>query len=315
MGFLRESLDLSQGEVRKSDFALYLFLRVLALFVIFVFFSIFYALYKQSKPVIAAQGFSFLIQTVWDPERGHFGVLPFIYGTAITSAIALAIAVPISIASGLFLSEVSSHWMRVVLGFLLEMLAAIPSVVFGLWGIFVMVPLIRDYLQPAIESVFGFIPFFHGPRHGVGIFSAGLILSFMILPTIISVCREVFQAIPNTIREAALGLGATRWEMIRLSVLRSSIPGIFGATVLGLGRAIGETMAVAMLVGNRAEIANSIFAPGATMASVIANEYAEASSDLHLSALSAVGFALLLASFIVNLGAQIIVARARRFGN
>ena len=302
-----------KGEIHGPDFAFYLLVRTIGVLVVLGFLWIFISLYQNSAPLIAARGWGCLFHLDWDPERGNFGILSFIYGTIASSLIALLISVPIALASGLFLSEIAKGKIRSATAFLLEMLAAIPSVVFGLWGIFVVVPIVRNQIQPALSSFFFFLPQFQGPKFGVGIFTAGLILSIMILPTIISVCREVFQAIPNTIREAALGLGATKWEMIKISVLRSSTSGILGAVVLGLARALGETMAVAMLIGNRAEISKSIFAPGATMASVIANEYAEASGGLHIAALSAVGMGLLAISLIINLLAGMIVARARRF--
>jgi phosphate transport system permease protein len=216
----------------------------------------------------------------------------------------------------LFLTETAPRRLGQLVSFLIEMLAAIPSVVYGLWGLFVLVPLVRESLEPWLathtESIPFLSPFFSGPRYGVGMLSASLVLSVMILPTIASVCREIFRAVPDHQREAALALGATRWESIRLSVLHPSLPGIVGAVVLGLGRAIGETMAVTMVIGNRAQIVASILAPGQTMASVIANEYAEASGSLHLAALAEVGLVLFVVTFGINLLARALVWNLNR---
>jgi phosphate transport system permease protein len=219
---------------------------------------------------------------------------------------------PIAVGSAVFLTELAPRWIAKPVGFLIEMLAAIPSVVYGLWGIFVLAPFVREYVQPLLGSSLGFLPLFQGPPFGIGVFTAGLILAVMILPTITSVAREVFLAIPTLIREGALSLGATRWEAISLGVLKTGTPGIISAIILGLGRAMGETMAVTMLIGNRPVISSSLFSPGATMASVIANEYPEASSDLHLAALTSVGLALFVVSLGVNSIARLIVLKFGR---
>ena len=300
------------SEVRTSDFAFVLGLRVLAIFVIAVFVSIVVFLYLRSQPVLNRDGLRFFISQEWSPGTEEYGALPFIYGTLVTSFVALIIAVPISIGSALFLTELAPAWIARPVGFLIEMLAAIPSVVYGLWGIFVLAPFVREWIQPTLSERLDFIPLFRGAPFGIGIFTASLILSVMVLPTITAVCREVFMAIPTITREGALSLGATRWETIRLAVLQTAIPGILSAVILGLGRAMGETMAVTMLIGNRAVISSSLFSPGATMASVIANEYPEASSDLHLSALTAIGLALFLVSLIVNGMARWVIALYRR---
>ena len=296
-----------KNEVRQSDFAFSLALRVLALALILGFISIVIFLYQAARPVLAQQGFAIFWGKDWNPNENIFGILPFIYGTLVTSTIALILATPIAIGSALFLTVVAPLWLRQPMGFLIEMLAAIPSVVYGLWGIFFVVPLNREYIEPFLQKTFGFLPFFSGTILGVGFLAAGIILSFMIFPTITSICREVFLAIPIVNREAALSLGATPWEAIQVAVLRASVPGIFSAVTLGLGRAMGETMAVTMLIGNRATLSLSLHSAGATMSSVIANEYPEASSDLHLSALTAVGLALFLISLLVNLLARGIV--------
>lgn len=240
--------------------------------------------------------------------------MAFIWGTLVSSFIALAISVPVSVGAALFLTELSPRFLKEPIGFLVEMLAAIPSVVYGIWGVFVLAPVVRDFLQPPLVKVFGFLPFFQGPPFGIGMLSAGIILAIMITPTITAITREVFRSIPDVLREGALALGATRWEMIKLAVLKTGTSGIIGAIILGLGRALGETMAVTMVIGNKAHISLSVFEPAATMASVIANEYAEANGDLHLSSLAAVGFALFFVSLVVNSFARFIIWRVERKG-
>ena len=271
-------------------------------------------LVKLAGPAIQAFGISFFWRTEWDPVREHFSAGAFIFGTVVSSALALAIAVPLSIAVALFLTELAPKRVASVIGFMVEMLAAIPSVVYGLWGIFFLAPLLRADVEPFLGRTLGFLPLFQGAPYGVGMLAASLILAIMVTPTVTAICREVFRAVPGTQREAALGLGATKWEMIRLAVVKSSWSGVFGAGILGLGRALGETMAVTMLIGNRNEISASLFAPGQTMASVIANEYAEAGSNIHLAALAYVGLALFVVSFVVNLFARRIVRRLQTPG-
>jgi len=230
----------------------------------------------------------------------EFGALVFIYGTVVSSFLAILLSTPVSIGVALFISELAPKKVASIIGFLVEMLAAIPSVVYGLWGIFVLAPFLRVHLQPFLGEELGFLPLFQGPPFGVGMLAAGIILAVMVTPTISSICREVFKAIPLAQREAALALGATRWESIRMGVLKNSKSGIMGAVILGLGRALGETMAVTMVIGNRNEISASLFAPAQTMASAIANEYAEASSSLHLQALTGLGLTLLIVSLSIN---------------
>jgi phosphate transport system permease protein len=264
---------------------------------------------KLAWPAIVAFGPSFFWTSEWDPVKEHFGAGAFIFGTLVSSFLGLAMAIPLSIAVALFLTELAPKRVAAVVGFMVEMLAAIPSVVYGLWGIFFLAPLLRLYVEPFFGKYFGHIFLFSGAPYGIGMLAASLILAIMVTPTITAICREVFRAVPETQREAALGLGATKWEMIRLAVVKSSWSGIFGAGILGLGRALGETMAVTMLIGNRNEISASLFAPGQTMASVIANEYSEAGSNIHVSALAFVGLALFIVSFVVNLIARRIVRR------
>jgi phosphate transport system permease protein len=262
---------------------------------------------RASRLSIAAFGLSFLTSSTWDPVHQQFGAWPFIYGTVLSSLIALVIAVPVSIGLAIFLSDLAPLRLRKPLGFLVELLAAIPSVVYGFWGIFVLVPLLRETVEPWLIKYLGAIPFFEGPPLGFGMLAAGVILAIMIVPTITSVTREVLKAVPDTHREAAIGLGATPWDTIRYAVLPAARSGIVGAIILGLNRALGETMAVTMVIGNRPKVATSILAPGYSMASVIANEFAEADSDLYLSALSEMALLLLVVALVMNLLARWLV--------
>lgn len=267
---------------------------------------------RMAAPAFARFGFGFFTASDWNPVTENFGTWTFIFGTVVSSLIALLVATPISIAVALFLNEIAPRWLGTILGFMVEMLAAIPSVVFGIWGIFLLAPWLRSSVQPFLGHYFGWLPLFQGAPYGVGMLAAGLILAIMIIPTISAICREVFRTIPSTIREGALALGATKWEMLKVAILQSSKSGIFGAVVLGLGRALGETMAVTMVIGNRPQVSASLFAPAQTMASIIANEYAEASSDLHHSALAAVGLSLFLVSLLINMGARFALWRVER---
>lgn len=244
----------------------------------------------------------------WEPNHDLFGGLPFIYGTVVTAAIAVVLGVPVAIASALFVSEVAPRVIKNALSGLLDLLAAVPSVVYGLWGIFVLVPILRP-LQQSITKHFGSFPPLSGPAPGVSYFSAGVVLAIMIVPTVAAVSREAFLTVPATLREAALALGSTKWEAIRLSVIRPSRAGMFAAVMLGLGRALGETIAVTMVVGNSPKIASSIFAPGYTMASLIANEFAEATGPAHLEALIAVALLLFAVTLVINAGARFFIRR------
>jgi phosphate transport system permease protein len=257
-------------------------------------------------------GFSFVSGSDWDPVRDHYGALPFVYGTVVSSLLSLVFAIPIALGVAVYLSELAPDFIRRPLGFVVELLAAIPSVVYGLWGIFVLIPFLREDIQPALGSALGFTPFFSGPPRGFGMLAAGLVLAIMILPTIASVSRDVLRAVPMQFREGALALGATRWETVWTAVLPLARSGVVGAIILGLGRALGETMAVTMVIGNRAEISASLFAPSSTMASVIANEYTEAASDLYLSALSELGLLLFVVTVILNVLARLLVWRVGR---
>jgi phosphate transport system permease protein len=264
-------------------------------------------LIKGSDLSLHQFGWKFFVTSDWDPVNDNFGAVPFVYGTLVSSLVALIIAVPLSLGVAVFITEMCPRSLRGILSYLTELLAAIPSVIYGLWAIFVLIPLIRKYVGPLLEKSLGWTGLFTGPIYGVGMLTAGFILSIMIVPIISSITREILIAVPQQQREAALALGATRWEMIRVGVLRNARAGIFGAIILGLGRALGETMAVTMVIGNRPEIAKSLFAPGYTMASVIANEYSEATSDLYTSALIEIGLALFIVTIIVNILAQLLV--------
>jgi phosphate transport system permease protein len=267
-------------------------------------------------PALSRSGVSFLTGSKWDVGAGEFGAAPAIYGTVVSSAIALIIATPLALGVSIFLSEIAPKWLRQPVGFLVDLLAAIPSVVYGLWGIFVLIPILRDPVAPFLKDTLhlGSTPIFSGPNYGYSMLAAGIILAIMILPFISAVTREVLLAVPRSQRDAALALGATRWEMIRDAVIPCARSGIIGGIILGLGRALGETMAVTMLIGNRAEISASLFAPGYTMASLIANEFTEATNDVHLSALMAVGAVLFVVTLIVNALARYLVWRVTRGG-
>lgn len=254
-------------------------------------------------------GLSFLWGTTWDPVFEEFGALPFIYGTVVSSFLALLIGGPISLGAAIYLSELAPSWLRGPVSFLVELLAAIPSVVYGVWGIFVLAAWLRSTVQPFLGKTLGFLPLFDGPPYGFGMLAGGLILAIMIIPTITAVSRDVMRAVPNTQREAMLALGATRWEMIQLAVIPYARSGIIGAVILGLGRALGETMAVTMLIGNRPEISTSLFAPSYTMASVIANEFTEATYDLYLGAIIEIGLVLFGVTLLLNAVARLLVWR------
>ena len=267
------------------------------------------AVFAAAWPAFAKLGLSIVTSSDWDVAGGHFGAAPALFGTLVSSAVALVIATPLAIGVAIFLSEFSPAWLRQPVGFLVDLLAAIPSVVYGLWGIFVLIPLLREHVMPFLRDTLhlGSTPFFRGPAYGPSMLAAGVILAIMALPYISAVSREVLMAVPRSQREAALALGATRWEMIRDAVIPYARSGIIGGIMLGLGRALGETMAVTMVIGNRPEISASLLAPGYTMASLIANEFSEATNDLHLSALMAVGAILFIVTLIVNAVARWLV--------
>jgi phosphate transport system permease protein len=270
------------------------------------------ALAAAAWPAVRRFGAAFFVTSTWDPVAHEFGALPFIYGTVVSSALALALAVPLGLGAAVFLAEQAPGWLRHPVGFLVELLAAIPSVVVGLWGIFALVPWVRRVLQPALGSALGVLPLFAGPPLGIGMLSAGLILAVMVVPFIVAVGTAVLRAVPATQREAALALGATRWETTRTAVLPYARSGIVGAVFLALARALGETMAVTMVIGNVPQIRASLFAPAHTIPAVIANEFTEATSDLYVAALVYAGLALFMLTVAVNALARVLVSRMVR---
>ncbi len=265
-----------------------------------------YELTRASSLSLRHFGWRFLTTSTWDPVRNVFGALPLIYGTVVSSFLALALAVPISLGTALFLGELAPRWLRSPISFLVELLAAVPSVVYGLWGIFVLVPLLRP-TEVWLGQHFGFLPLFQGPPYGIGMLAGGLILAIMVIPFITAVSREVLQAVPVSQREAAYALGATRWEAMRGPVFRYARAGILGAIILGLGRALGETMAITMVIGNTPVISASLFSPADTMASVLANQFSEATGDLHISALVEIALLLFLLTIIINAVARLLI--------
>jgi phosphate ABC transporter permease protein PstC len=275
------------------------------------FFFVF--LIDKARPALAHQGvLSFVFSNDWNPSREIYGGWPLVAGTLITSAIALLIGVPVAVASALFVTELCPSRLRAPLTALVELLAAVPSVVYGLWGIFVVIPALKPVQQWAADT-FSFLPFVGGPVAGPSYFVAGLILAIMIVPIVSAISREVIATVPPELKEASLALGATRWEMIRMAVLPYSRAGIVGASMLGLGRAIGETIAVTLVIGNAPTIGSQIFDQGYTLAAVIANEFGEAANDkLHAGALIAAGLVLFVLTLLINLGARGLVVRAER---
>jgi phosphate transport system permease protein len=283
-------------------------LTLLMAFSIFVLVALIgIELFHGAKPSLQKFGWHFLVSSDWDPVNDVYGALPFIYGTLVSAAIALVIAVPISIATAVYLTELAPARIRQPLIVFIELLAAVPSVILGLWGIFVMVPFLRDHFFPLLQKYLGFLPIFQGPIYGISMLAGGIIVAIMIIPIITSVSREILRSVPGLQREAAYALGATRWEVTRIAVLSYAKKGLFGAVILGLGRALGETMAVTMVIGNTPQIVKSLFAPGYTLASVIANEFNEASGVLYPSALFEIGLVLLGVTVLVNVIAQLLL--------
>jgi phosphate transport system permease protein len=300
--FLRKR---GSGRVADNTFAAVMLVCACSIFAIVLF--ILGILVIHSRPSLVAFGWKFFTRSAWDPVSGDFGALPFIFGTLATSLLALCMAVPLALGVAVFLTELCPRPLRAPISFLTELLAAIPSVVYGLWAVFVLVPLMRNPIGPFFVKTLGWTGLFSGANFGVGLLTASIILAIMILPIISSLTRDIMTAVPNSQREAVLALGATRWEMIRIGVLRNSRIGIVGAIMLGLGRALGETMAVTMVIGNHPDIGKSLFAPANTLASVIAGEFSEATSDIYLSALIEIGLALFLVTIVVNAIARLMV--------
>lgn len=292
---------------RNLDLAFVSVMILCAITIFAIVIAIVAVLFRQSALSRHAFGLGFFKGQDWDPVSGLFGAWPFIYGTLASSFLALLIAVPLALGVAIFVTELCPKPLQGPISFLTELLAAIPSVVYGLWGIFVLVPIVRDHVGPFLQKYLAWTGLFNGINIGVGLLTASIILAIMILPVISSLTRDVMRSVPTSQREAVLALGATRWEMIRMGVLRNARIGIIGSIILGLGRALGETMAVTMLIGNRAEVPKSLFAPAHTLASVIANEFSEATGDLYLSSLIEIGLALFLVTIVVNATARLLI--------
>jgi len=269
-------------------------------------------LFVEAWPAIKRFGPSFLVTSTWDPVAEVYGAAPMIFGTLASSLLALLIAVPLALSVAIFLTEFSPRWLRQPVAFLVELLAAIPSVVYGMWGIFVLIPFLRSYIVPALKAVFGWTPFLQGVFYGNSLLAGGVILAIMIVPYIAAVSREVLLAVPTSQREAALAMGATRWEAVRSAVLPYGRAGLIGAIILGLGRALGETMAVTMVIGNRHDIGVSVLQPAYTMAAAIANEFSEATTATYQSALMEVGLILFVLTVAVNAIARILIWRVAK---
>ncbi len=311
---IRQFLRLrSDGRLADGSFGGLMLAASLSIFVIVAL--ILWVLIHDSQLSIHAFGWKFFWTSNWDPVNGSFGAFPFIYGTLVSSFLALLIAVPLALAVAIFVLDICPPALRGPISFLTELLAAIPSVVYGLWGLVVLVPIVRDQVGPVLIKWLGWTGFFTEPNYGVSMFTAGVVVAIMIFPIICSISRDVMRAVPIHQREAALALGATRWEMLRMAVLRNARIGIVGAIILGLGRALGETIAVTMVIGNHPDILKNLLNPAYTLASVIANEFTEATGDLYVSALIEIGLALFLVTIVVNAIARILVWAVTRNGS
>jgi phosphate transport system permease protein len=302
------------ARLRHGDEIAHVITLVFAALILLVTSMLVYELWVNSQLSRLKFGWSFLWTSVWDPVFDNFGSLPFIYGTLVTAVVSLAIAVPLGLAAAIFLADLAPRKFSDPISFLIDLLAAVPSVIYGLLGVFVVVPLMRTVIGPALKSTLGFLPLFKGPNYGVGFMTAGIVLAIMVVPFIISVSREVLLTVPREQREAALALGATRWEATWQVVVPWARTGILGSVFLALARALGETMAVTMVIGNDPKISASLLAPGYTIAAVIANEFTEATGNLYLSALIELGLVLFLMTFILNGLARILIVATERGG-
>lgn len=287
-------------------------LRALALCVPVLVVALGVQLYREAAPARHAFGWGFLGSSAWDPVFEHFGAWPFIFGTLVTTAVGVALAAPLGVAVSVFLAELAPAWLRTPVRYLVDLMAAVPSVVYGLWGIFVMVPWLQRDVEPWLSAHFGELALFQGAPYGVGFLAAGLILAMMVLPFVVGLSREAMASVARAQAEAAYALGATHWEVIRDVVVRGARSGIFGGILLAVGRALGETMAVTMLIGNRPAVSASLFAPGYTLASVIANEFTEATTRVYTAALTELGLILFAITLVVNLVARILLMRLTR---
>jgi phosphate transport system permease protein len=295
------------ARLRDGDEIARLITLLFAASVVLITLLIVYELWQGSVLPRHKFGFAFLRTSVWDPNFDNFGALPFIFGTVVTSAVALLIAVPLGIGAAIFLAELAPARLSDSLEFFIDLLAAVPSVIYGLLGIFIVVPVMRDVVQPFLKNTLGFLPIFKGPGYGIGFLTAGVVLSIMVIPYIISVSREILLSVPRDQREAALALGSTRWESTWKVVVPFARTGIMGSIFLALARALGETMAVTMVIGNTPAIAMSLFSPGDSIASVIANQFTEATGDLYTQSLIELGLVLFLLTFILNGLARVLI--------
>jgi len=303
------------AKLRNGDEIARLVTLVFATTVVLITAALVWELWINSALPREKFGFHFFVTSVWDPIMDQYGALPFIYGTMVTSAVALFIAVPLGIGAAIFLAELAPPRVSDTLQFFIDLLAAVPSVIYGLLGVFIIVPVMRTVIYPALNKPFGYLPIFKGPSYGVGFLTAGMVLAIMVIPYIISVSREVLLSVPRDQREAALALGSTRWESTWKVVVPFAKTGIMGSIFLALARALGETMAVTMVIGNTPRIAASLFAPGYSIAAVIANEFTEATGDLYLQSLIALGLVLFLLTFILNGLARILIVVTTQKGS
>jgi phosphate transport system permease protein len=316
-GAIRAVDRLDRGKVlerlRLRDTAFRYLTRTAALAVLVILSGIIASLIHGSWPALRTFGFGFLVNEMWNPVTDKFGAIAPIYGTIVTSFIAMLIAVPVGLFIALFLTELCPLWLRRPIGIAIELLAGIPSIIYGIWGLFVFAPFLQQYVQPFLINTLGEIPgignLFEGPPYGIGILTAGLILAIMVLPFITSISRDVFEAVPPVLKEAAYGVGCTTWEVVRYVVLPYARVGVIGGVMLGLGRALGETMAVTFVIGNAHRISGSILAPGTTISATIANEFTEAVGDLYTSSLITLGLILFLITFIVLAIARLMLMR------
>jgi phosphate transport system permease protein len=302
--------------LRFTDLAFRHLTRAAAITVLIILGGVILSLFIGSLPALRAFGFNFLVEERWNPVTDKFGAIAPIYGTVVTSFIAMLIAVPVGLMIAVFLTELCPLWLRRPIGIAIELLAGIPSIIYGIWGLFVFAPFLQQTLQPFLIAVFGDIPLlssvFAGPPYGIGVLTSGLILAIMVLPFITSISRDVFEAVPPVLKEAAYGLGCTTWEVVRYVVLPYTRVGVIGGCMLGLGRALGETMAVTFVIGNAHRISSSILAPGTTISATIANEFTEAVGDLYTSSLIALGLILFAITFIVLAAARYMLMRIER---
>ncbi len=304
------------ARLRRSDAAFRHLTRAAAVLVLLILGGVILALVHGAWPALRTFGFDFLVSEHWNPVTERFGALAPIYGTLVTSCIAMLIAVPFGLLIALFLTELCPLWLRRPIGIAIELLAGIPSIIYGIWGLFVLAPFLQRTLQPALINLFGDVPvlssLFAGPPYGIGMLTAGLILAIMVLPFVTSISRDVFEAVPSVLKEAAYGVGCTTWEVVRYIVLPYARVGVIGGVMLGLGRALGETMAVTFVIGNAHRVSASLLAPGTTISATIANEFTEAVGDLYTSALIALGLILFAITFIVLAAARYMLMRIER---